>query len=124
MKYLLDTNIVIAACLALDTRLRRHIARCDEGDLVTSTIVYAEVVFGSVRGKVPPLDILRAFVRKVPMLDFDTAAADAYASLPFRRAKFDRLIAAHALSRGLVVVTSNEDDFGDIPDLNVENWMR
>jgi tRNA(fMet)-specific endonuclease VapC len=34
----------------------------------------------------------------------------------------DRLIAAHAVSTGLVLVTNNEADFKDYPGLVVENW--
>ena len=37
-------------------------------------------------------------------------------------ARFDRLIAAHALSLGLTLVTDNERDFADVPELTVENW--
>lgn len=123
MKFLLDSNIVIAASLALGgEKLRARMADCDEGDLVTSAIVYAEVIYGSVRGKPPPLDQLQIFVSEVPVLDFDMAAATAYAVLPFRRASYDQLIAAHALSRGLVLVTDNVADFTDIPGLRVENW--
>ena len=48
--------------------------------------------------------------------------ARAYATLRFRRASYDRLIAAHALSLGLTVVTDNEADFADVPGLKVENW--
>lgn len=91
--------------------------------MVTSVIVYAEVVYGSVRGKPPPMDKLRLLIEEVPLLDFDFAAANSYASLSFRRASYDRLIAAHALSRGLIVVTDNIDDFAGVPELNVENWM-
>ena len=43
-------------------------------------------------------------------------------TLPFRRGSYDRLIAAHALSHGLIIVTDNERHFADIPGLNVENW--
>ena len=35
---------------------------------------------------------------------------------------FDRMIAAHAISTGSVLVTNNSDDFRDIPDLSIENW--
>lgn len=122
MKYLLDSNIVIAASLGVGDTLRARMAECDEGDLVTSAIVYAEVIYGSVQGKSPPLDTLRAFAEVVPILDFGFAAATAYAALPFKRASYDRLIAAHAFSCGLTVVTENEDDFSDIAGLTVENW--
>jgi tRNA(fMet)-specific endonuclease VapC len=40
-----------------------------------------------------------------------------------RRDAMDRLIAAHALSLGLTLVTNNETDFQDYPGLSVENWI-
>ena len=56
------------------------------------------------------------------MLPFEEVAAEAYQLVPFRRGRFDRLIAAHALALGLTVVTNNEEDFADIPGLAIENW--
>jgi tRNA(fMet)-specific endonuclease VapC len=122
MRFLLDSNIVIAATLGIGERLHARMAACDEDDLVTSAIAYAEVVFGSARGKPPPLDELALFVEEVPVLDFDAKAALAYARIPSRRASYDRLIAAHALSLGLTLVTDNEADFADVPGLPIENW--
>lgn len=124
MKFLLDSNIVIAASLGLGESLRRRMAACDEGEMVTSAIAYAEIVFGSVRGKPPPLDRLQVFLEEVSVLDFDLAAAEAYASLPFRRGSFDQLIAAHALSRGLTLVTDNVRHFRNVAGLKVENWTK
>ncbi len=123
MKFLLDSNVVIAASLGVSDELRQRMAACDEGDLVTSAIVYAEVVFGSARGKPPPFDKLQLFIEEVPVLDFDHKSAIAYASLPFRRASYDRLIAAQALSHDLTVVTDNIVHFADVPGLRVENWI-
>ncbi len=124
MKYLLDSNVVIAAILAQGERLRERMGACDEDDLVTSAIVYAEVAYGSTHGKPPPLALLRTFLQDIPVLPFDDVAGDAYATLSFLRASYDRLIAAHALSLGLTLVTGNERDFADIPGLHVENWMQ
>lgn len=124
MKFLLDSNIVIAASLGLSPALHDRMGACDEGDLVTSSIVYAEVVFGSMRGKPPPLDKLQMFIEEVRVLDFDLAAATAYASLSFKRASYDHLIAAHALSRGLTVVTDNLAHFVQLPGLEVEKWTK
>jgi tRNA(fMet)-specific endonuclease VapC len=62
------------------------------------------------------------FVAVIPILSFDDAAAREYARLPFKRARFDRLLAAHALSLGATIVTNNEADFADVPGLRVENW--
>lgn len=122
MKYLLDSNIIILMTMASGEMLRARAAECDEGDMVTSAIALAEVAYGSVQGKQPALDQLRAFLEEVPVLDFGVEAALVYASLPFRRASYDRLIAAHALSLGLVVVTDNVSHFADIPGIKVENW--
>lgn len=123
MKYLLDSNIVIALVMNANDGVVLRAAECDEGDMVTSAVVYAEVAHGTVRGKPPAFDQLRAFVEEVPVLDFDFKAAVAYANLPFRRGSYDRLIAAHALSHDLVLVTHNEKHFADVPGLRVENWM-
>lgn len=122
MKYLLDSNVIIALVMNDDEGVVRRASECEAGDMVTSAIAYAEVVYGSVNSKPPAVEQLRAFVEEVPVLDFDFKAAQAYATLPFRRASYDRLIAAHALSHGLIVVTDNEADFADVPGLVVENW--
>jgi len=124
VKYLFDSNIVIMTVLGVGEPLRRRLADCEEGDIVTSAVAYGEVAFGAARGKPPAFEKLQAFVEEVPILDFDYKAARAYATLPFKRASFDRLIAAHALSHDLIVVTDNEADFADIPGLKVENWTR
>lgn len=122
MKYLLDSNILIALGLNTNQPLAARAAECDEGDLVTSVIAYAEVLHGSVRGKPPTFVGLEVLIEEVLMMPFDYAAARAYATLPFRRASYDNLIAAQALSLGLTVITDNERDFADVPGLRVENW--
>jgi tRNA(fMet)-specific endonuclease VapC len=66
--------------------------------------------------------------QRIEPVDFGTAAAEAFGRLqayaPRKRGAFDRLIAAHAISLGLPVVTNNEADFEGIPGLRVENWAR
>jgi tRNA(fMet)-specific endonuclease VapC len=122
MKYLLDSNILIGIAIAGNDRLRANIAECDAGDLATSAISFAEVAYGSMRGKPPLLDDLRVLTEEVEVLPFDDVAALVYANLPFKRASYDRLIAAHALALGVTLVTDNEADFADVPGLWVENW--
>jgi tRNA(fMet)-specific endonuclease VapC len=122
VKYLLDSNIIVYLTMNSNERVVRRAAECDEGDLVTSAIAYAEVAYGSLNEQPPAIEQLRAFVEEVPVLDFDYKAALAYATLPFKRGSFDRLIAAHALSHNLTVVTHNEKHFADVPGLVVENW--
>lgn len=124
MKYLLDANIIIFALSGTGEPLMWRLSQCDEDDVVTSSIAFAEVALGSASGKPPPPERLRSFVEEVPVLSFDFKAAEAYASLPFKRATFDRLIGAHALSHDLTVVTDNVAHFADIPGLKVENWTK
>lgn len=122
MKYLLDSNILIAIGLDINEAVVARAGECDADEIVTSSIVFAEVVHGSERGKPPPLERLAIMAEEIPILPFDEQAARAYASISFKRASYDQLIAAHALSLGLTVVTDNEADFADVPGLKVENW--
>jgi tRNA(fMet)-specific endonuclease VapC len=122
MKYLLDTNIIIALTDEANRNVVLRAAQCDEGEMVTSSVALAEVAFGTRRGDPSAIELLQAFVEEVPVLDFDYKAAMTYATLPFKRASFDRLIAAHALSYDLILVTANEAGFADLPELKVENW--
>ena len=55
MKYLLDTNIIISLTMNRHANVVRRAAMCEEGDMVTSVIAYAEVAFGSHRGQPPDL---------------------------------------------------------------------
>lgn len=123
MRYMLDSNVIIALVMNDNENVVRRAAECFEGDMVTSVIAYAEVVCGAGRGKPPAHEQLGAFVSEVRVLDFDFKAALAYATLPFRRQSYDRLIAAHALSYDLIVVTGNNKHFSHIANLNVENWF-
>jgi tRNA(fMet)-specific endonuclease VapC len=122
MKFLLDANMIIKVSTGVGEKLLARVAECDEGDMVTSSIAFAEAAYGSLNNKPPPVEQLRAFVEEVPVLSFDYKAALAYATLPFKRASYDLLIAAHALSYDLILVTDNEKQFADVPGLRVENW--
>lgn len=122
IRYLIDANAAVYAMDVGNDRLIARIAECEEGEIALSVISYAEVAYGTYVGKPPPPEILEAFVAAIPLLAFDEAAAREYAKLPFKRARFDRLLAAHALSIGAAVITNNEADFADVPGLKVENW--
>lgn len=97
-------------------------AQYEPGELGLSVISYAEIVLGMEQGKPPMAAALEAFTMVVPLQPFDEAAAKAYAMLPFKHARFDRLLAAHAVSLGVTIVTNNPSDFADVPGLKVENW--
>ena len=121
-RYLIDANSAIYALSGTFPAMRTRFEGSKPGDIAISTISFAQIALGSRNGKPPPAEALEAFIAVVPILAFDEAAARAYAKLPFKRARFDRLLAAHALSIGATVITNNEADFADVPGLTVENW--
>ena len=128
MKYMLDTNICIYAILGGGGYLDRRLDRCETGDLVMSAVTLGELEVGFAKSSSP--DQARrdaaAVLSAVGVMPFDEDAARAFgrvqAAAPSRRGAYDRQIAAHAISLGVVLVTNNEKDFDGIPEVVVENW--
>ncbi len=131
LRYLLDTNTCIEAMRADIThpfagRFNRHAAQ-----LCTSSIVLAELHYGaenSVRIAGNLVRIEKLVARLVSVIDFDGAAAATFGRVKAALRKtpigpLDTLIASHALSRNLIVVTSNTREFGRVPGLAIEDWM-
>lgn len=123
-RYLIDADCAVYAMTARFEPLRERLTACAPGDVAISTISFAEVALGTENGKPPSPEILEAFIAAIPLVAFDEAAAREYARLPFKRARFDRLLAAHALSLGVAIITNNQADFADVPGLRVENWAQ
>jgi tRNA(fMet)-specific endonuclease VapC len=121
---LLDTNSCIYVFTGIYPSLVARMAAQPAGSLFISAITYAELAYGTARGKPPPPAALAAFVEEVDILPFDKAAARVYAEIPFRRGSFDRLIAAQALALDVPLITRNAKDFADIPGLKVEDWTQ
>jgi len=124
VRYLIDTNCCIYLFSAHYPQLRLRLAATDAGEVGLSVIVLAELALGARLGKVPSDERLGRLRQEFPILPFEEGDAEAYASLPFRRGRFDRLLGAHAVSRGLILITNNEADFADISGLRTENWTR
>lgn len=122
MRYLIDTNCCIYLFTNQYPRLTERVLASDHGCISLSVIVFAELALGSMNGKAPPMAALERLIVQMPLAPFDEAAARSYSRLPFRRGRFDRLLAAHAHSLDATVITRNLPDFTDIPDLNVEDW--
>lgn len=120
-RFMLDSNICIYLLKFHSKALSDRVADQDEGSLCISSIVLAELAISYGRGVFDTPE-LRQFVDQIPVVAFDDRAAMLYGTLPFRRARFDRLIAAHALALDVGIVTNNEADFVDVPGLKVENW--
>ena len=123
-RFLIDSDCAVYVLTAQHPALGERLVQCDPGVVAISAISFAEVARGTHAGKPPPSELLEAFIREIPLIPFDEAAARIYARLPFKRARFDRLLAAHALSIGATVITNNESDFADVPGLTVENWTK
>lgn len=121
---LLDTNSCIYAFTGAYPSLTARMAEQAAGSLFISAITYAELAYGTFRGKPPSPELLDAFISEVAVLPFDDPAAKAYARIPFRRGSFDRLIAAQALALGAPLVSRNARDFADIDGLVVEDWTQ
>lgn len=131
MRYMLDTNICIYLMKAHPPEVLARLLQLDHGDVVMSIITYAELRvglegLGSTRAQNERA--LQLLTSDIPVLPFDEAAAERYgvqraAVRDRRRDALDRLIAAHATSLGLTLITNNEADFRDYPGLIVENWV-
>ena len=130
MQYLFDTNICIYLLQQRPLRVAERLAVMQRGSVGISVVSYAELCVGVERDAATRAGnqaALQLFITRIPVLPFDTEAAVVYgrhrAQLPERRRHaMDRLIAAHAVSRDLVLVTNNVADFVDYPDLKIENW--
>jgi len=124
-RYLLDTNVVIAAALGLPGVLDR-LSALEIGDVAISAISLAEALAGA-ENDGRTAENISLLAETLDVLSFDQAAAEAYGALlrrvePKRRRMLDRMIAAQALGLGLTLIAANTEDFDDIPGLTVEKW--
>lgn len=131
-KFMLDTNICIYLMKHQPPQVRARFAECFVGDVVISAITLAELEFGiacsgeSLAGNQAALDALLEDLLVAP---FEARAARAYG--PLRAANrernkdaLDKLIASHAMSLSVTLVTNNEADFRGFSGLVVENWIN
>lgn len=129
--YLLDTNICIYLMKDQPPQVADRFAACRVGEVVVSAITVAELEFGVVASGAEAQrnrEALEQFLLEVPVVPFDRGAARAngparWATRLRRRDALDKLIAAHALALGVVLVTNNPSDFQAYPDLVIENWV-
>ncbi len=135
MRYMLDTNICIYLIKNQPPQVLRRLEVLKLGDAVMSVVTYAELRAGlEIQGEArSPTDreldkhVLALLINRIPVLPFTESDAVSFGVLRAavrdrNRDTMDRLIAAHAVSTGLILVTNNEADFKDYPGLVVENW--
>lgn len=129
--FMLDTNMCIYLMKNQPEQVAKRFAQCYVGDVVMSAITYAELVFGVAASSNSTRERrnLASLVQDIPVAPFDVATAAAYG--PIREAtrdrkkdQLDKLIAAHAVSLNVALVTNNERDFAAYPGLKIENWLK
>ena len=130
-RYLLDTNMCIYLMKNQPEEIARRFAQCYVGDVVMSSITYAELAYGVAVSANPKREKinLASLIEDIQVIPFDSAAGEAYGPirLATREAKkdaLDKLIAAHAVSLNAIVVTNNTKDFAKYPGLVIENWIE
>jgi tRNA(fMet)-specific endonuclease VapC len=129
---MLDTNICIYLIRRQPPQVLRRLEALNEGDVCMSVITYAELRAGlEIQSEQREHDrrVLAQLVQRIPVLPLDEAGAESYGRLRAavrdrRRDALDRLIAAQAVAAGSILITNNEADFADYPDLQVENWVK
>lgn len=131
MTHLLDTNVCIDVIRSRQLNLVQRIASYAVDALAISAITVSELQYGVAKSKNPEANRIALLEFLVPfaVISYDEAAAGSYGAIrahPEHQGTpigpMDILIAAHALSRGLVLVTNNEKVFRRVPGLAVENW--
>lgn len=129
-RFMLDTNMCIYLMKNQPKQVAERFAQCYVGDVVMSAITYAELEYGVTVSPNRPRERhnLAALIEDIPVAPFDAPAAVAYG--PIREAtrerkkdQLDKLIAAHAVSMDVVLVTNNERDFVGYPGVKLENWL-
>ncbi|MBE9008390.1 type II toxin-antitoxin system VapC family toxin [Fortiea sp. LEGE XX443] len=140
MRYLLDTDhlSILQRQAGQDyINLSTRIAHYSLSDFAVSIVTFHEQMLGShayinrarnLNDVVKGYDIMSRLVsdfKVLPFVSFDTSAATKFAQLQTQRiklAKMDARIAAIALSRGLILLTRNHQDFGKVSGLIIEDW--
>lgn len=132
-RYLLDSNILIAAMKCEPVALLNRLANLAPERLCLSAIVLSELLTGAEKSRDTErrkADI-RDLTQGMEALPFDAGDARVYAGIRAALERqgagigpLDTLIAAQAVNHELVLVTANLREFRRVPGLRCENWMK
>ncbi len=131
MRYLLDTNTCIAA-MRQDAAVVQRMASMPPTEIAISTITSYELFTGVEKCAAPAKELAKVqlLLATVNELVFDALAAkDAgriralLESLGCMIGPYDVLLAGHARSAGLTLVSANTAEFSRVPGLSLENWQ-
>lgn len=132
MKYMLDTNTCIFI-IKKDEKVLHHLKNIDFKEICISSITLAELEYGVAKSDYIEKNkkALKDFISNFYVLPFDENAANKYGKI---RAyletngntigAMDMLIAAHAKSENLILVTNNTKEFNRVQGLQIEDWKK
>ena len=130
-RYMLDTNMCIYLMKNQPEVVAQRFAQCYVGDVVMSSITYAELEYGVAASANPEQERinLASLVEDIQVVPFDADAGVAYgpirqATRDIRTDALDKLIAAHAVALNVTIVTNNMKDFARYPGVLSENWLN
>ncbi len=133
MRYMLDTNICIYAIKHKPPEVISNFLKHNPDDICISTITYGELMHGVEKSQATERNrvALTLFLSSIAILPFDNYAAEEYgkvrADLERRGTpigSMDMLIAGHARSEGLILVTNNTREFLRVEELEIEDWTK
>ena len=131
-RFLLDTNILSDLVRNPQGVIADRIRLLGAASVCTSIVVTAELRFGVEKKRSSRLarqvEAVLSAIETLPLIaPFDEIYARMRAQMERAGASIganDMLIAAHALTASLVLVTANEREFSRVPKLKIENWLR
>jgi len=132
IRVLLDTSTCVELLRGRTPQVRHRLGQLHPDHPAISCITLAELEYGVAKSADPARhgQILLRFCTPLIILPFDAAASACYGRV--RRelelkgtpiGALDTLIASHALSRDLTLVTGNDREFSRVEGLRVENWQ-
>jgi len=130
-RYLLDTSAASYAITKKSLVFDRQLTRVPMVELAVSTVTEGELRYGLSRRPSAPLQTtIETFLLALTVFPWDSSAAHRYGELRVALERqgqllgsLDMMIAAHALSLGLILV-SGDAAFKRIKHLKVEDWTR
>jgi tRNA(fMet)-specific endonuclease VapC len=131
LKFMLDTNICIFTIKNRPQEVR-EVFRRHYGQMCISTVTLMELVYGAEKSSDSQRNLanVEGFVARLEVLKYDQDAAAHTGQLRAELARlgkqigpYDQMIAGHARSQGLTVVTNNRREFDRVPGLRVEDWV-
>ncbi|CAI8882916.1 tRNA(fMet)-specific endonuclease VapC [Pseudomonas sp. IT-P44] len=132
IKFMLDTNICIFTIKNKPQIVREAFNRHD-GQLCISAVTLMELIYGAEKSATPEknLAVIEGLAARLEVWPFDNEAAAHTGMIRSELAKagtpigpYDQMIAGHARSRGLIVVTNNLREFERVKGLRVEDWAH